>query len=77
MFSLTRPSGPATLSGPEPVNEEGEPLDPDHAWGDDHCWWLDRMVRSDQQLIERMTLILHDWFANSNAQVNSQQLMLE
>ena len=35
------------------------------------------MVRSDQQLIERMTLILHDWFANSNAQVNSQQLMLE
>jgi hypothetical protein len=77
VFSLTRPSGPATLSGREPVNEEGEPLDPDHAWGDDHCWWLDRMVRSDQQLIERMTLILHDWFANSNAQVNSQQLMLE
>jgi len=77
VFSLTRPSGAATLSGPEPVNEEGKPLEPDTAWGQDHCWWLDRMVRSDQQLVERMTFILHDWFATSNAQVNSQPLMLE
>jgi Protein of unknown function (DUF1800) len=77
VFSLTRPSGPATLSGPEPVNEEGKPLEPDTAWGDDHCWWLDRMVRSDQQLVERMTLIFHDWFATSNNQVDSQPLMLE
>ena len=77
VFSLTRPSGAATLTGPAPVNEEGEPLQPASAWGDDHCWWLDRMVRSDQQLIERMTLIFHDWFATSNSQVNSQQLMLE
>ena len=77
VFSLTRPSGSATLTGPEPVNEQGQPLDPAHDWGEDHCWWLDRMVRSDQQLVERMTLILHDWFATSNSQVNSQQLMLE
>jgi hypothetical protein len=77
VFSLTRPSGAATLNGPEPVNEEGKPLEPDTAWGQDHCWWLDRMVRSDQQLVERMTFILHDWFATSNAQVNSQPLMLE
>jgi uncharacterized protein (DUF1800 family) len=77
VFSLTRPSGAATLTGPEPVNEEGKPLQPDSAWGDDHCWWLDRMVRSDQQLVERMTFIFHDWFANSNSQVNSQPLMLE
>ncbi len=35
------------------------------------------MVRSDQQLVERMTFIFHDWFANSNQQVNSQQLMLD
>jgi Protein of unknown function (DUF1800) len=77
VFSLTRPSGPATLSGPEPVNEDGKPLEPDTAWGQDHCWWLDRMVRSDQQLVERMTFILHDWFATSNAQVNNQPLMLE
>ncbi len=43
----------------------------------DHCWWLDRMVRSDQQLVERMTFIWHDWFANSNEKVNSQQRMLD
>jgi uncharacterized protein (DUF1800 family) len=77
VFSLTRPSGPATLTGPEPVNEKAEPLDPYDVWGDDHCWWLDRMVRSDQPLVERMTFILHDWFANSNEKVNSQRMMLE
>ena len=77
VFSLTRPSGAARLSGPEPVDEEGDPLDPDNAWGQDHCWWLDRMVRSDQQLVERMTFIWHDWFANSNEKVNSQRMMLE
>src|SRR5271165_4946428 len=77
VFSLTRPSGAATLTGPEPVDEEGKPLKPTSAWGDDHCWWLDRMVRSDQQLVERLTLIFHDWFANSNSQVGSQQLMLD
>ena len=38
---------------------------PHDAWGHDHLWWLDRMVRSDQPLVERMTLILHDWFATS------------
>jgi hypothetical protein len=77
VFGLTRPSGAAVLSGPEPVNEDGKPLEPDTAWGDDHCWWLDRMVRSNQQLVERMTFVLHDWFATSNAQVDSQPLMLE
>jgi hypothetical protein len=77
VYGLTRPSGPATLSGPEPVDEEGHPLAPETVWGDDHCWWLDRMIRSDQQLVERMTFIWHDWFANSNEQVNSQKLMLE
>ena len=77
VFGLTRPAGPATLSGPEPVDEHGEPLAPYDAWGDDHCWWLDRMVRSDQQLVERMTFIFHDWFANSNEKVNSQRQMIE
>jgi uncharacterized protein (DUF1800 family) len=77
VFSLTRPSGAATLTGPAPVDDEGDPLDPANAWGHDHCWWLDRMVRSDQQLVERMTFVFHDWFANSNNQVNSQQLMLD
>lgn len=77
VFSMTRPSGTATLSGPEPVDDEGNPLDPANAWGQDHCWWLDRMVRSDQQLVERMTFIFHDWFANSNEKVNDQRMMLE
>jgi hypothetical protein len=77
VFGFTRPSGAATLIGPEPVDEEGNPLDPYDVWGDDHCWWLDRMVRSDQQLVERMTFILHDWFANSNEKVDSQRMMLE
>ncbi len=77
VYGLTRPSAAATLTGPEPVDEDGNPLDPYDAWGEDHCWWLDRMVRSDQQLVERMTFIWHDWFANSNEKVDSQRTMLE
>ena len=45
--------------------------------GHDHLWWLDRMVRSNQPLIERMTLLWHDWFATSVADVDSQALMLQ
>src|SRR3954469_14721689 len=35
------------------------------------------MVRSDQQLVERMTLIWHDWFATSNDSVGSAKLMID
>ena len=77
VFSLTRPSGAGVLQGPEPHNDEGEALQPADAWGDDHCWWLDRMIRSNQPLVERMTYIWHDWFANSNEKVNDQQRMLD
>ncbi|HME02350.1 MAG TPA: DUF1800 domain-containing protein [Solirubrobacteraceae bacterium] len=77
VFGLTRPSGAAVLNGPEPTDEKGEALEPASAWGQDHCWWLDRMIRSDQQLVERMTYIWHDWFANSNEKVNDQQRMLD
>ncbi len=77
IHSLSRPSGPAVLTGPEPTDEEGNALTPADSWGEDHCWWLDRMVRSDQQLVERMTFIWHDWFANSNEKVNDQQKMLD
>src|ERR1039458_3575710 len=63
--SPTPPPGRAVLSGSPPHNAQGQPLDPINVWGDDHCWWLDRMVRSDQQLVERMTLIWHSWFATS------------
>jgi uncharacterized protein (DUF1800 family) len=75
--ALTRPVGSATLTGPAPTDDEGHALEPADAWGQDHCWWLDRMVRSDQQLVERMTFIWHDWFANSNDKVGSQQRMLD
>jgi hypothetical protein len=74
---LTRPSGAAVLHGAAPTDDEGDALAPADSWGQDHCWWLDRMVRSDQQLVERMTFIWHDWFANSNQKVNSQQRMLD
>lgn len=53
-----------------------EPLTPEDAWGHDHLWWLDRMVRTNNPLQERMTLIWHDWFATSNEGVGSQRLML-
>ena len=77
VLGLTRPSGAAALEGPEPTDERGKALTPAEGWGQDHCWWLDRMVRSDQQLVERMTFIWHDWFANSNEKVNNQQQMLD
>jgi len=73
--SLTRPSGPAELSGAAPRNAQGGPLDPTGVWGDSHCWWLDRMVRSDQQLVERMTLIWHSWFATSIEASNAQWML--
>jgi uncharacterized protein (DUF1800 family) len=73
--SLTRPVGAARLVGRPPHTADGRPLDPINVWGDDHCWWLDRMVRSDHQLIERMTLIWHSWFATS-IEASSAKLMI-
>ena len=34
------------------------------------------MVRTSRPLVERMSLIWHDWFATSNGGVGSQRLML-
>lgn len=73
--SLTRPAGAARLSGRAPRDAHGQPLDPINAWGHDHCWWLDRMVRSDHQLVERMTLIWHSWFATSIDASNAQLMI--
>src|SRR6266550_3069997 len=63
-------------TGPEPSDGKGLPLAPIDAVGHDHAWWLDRMVRGNQPLVERMTLVWHDWFATSNQGVGSQKLML-
>ncbi len=73
--SLTRP-GPERLVGPAPHDDKGRPLAPADAWGHDHLWWLDRMVRTSRPLVERMTLVWHDWFATSLEGVGSQRLML-
>ena len=77
VYSLTRPSGAAVLSGPAPVDDDGYPIAPADAWGHDHLWWLDRMVRTDQPLVERMALVFHDWFATSLAGVSKQQQMID
>jgi uncharacterized protein (DUF1800 family) len=75
--SLTRPSGAANLVGPAPTDDEGAPLAPADIWGHDHLWWLDRMVRSDQPLVERMALVFHDWFATSEGGVSKAQQMID
>jgi uncharacterized protein (DUF1800 family) len=73
--SLTRPGGKAQLVGKAPHDDKGNPLDPFDVWGDDHCWWLDRMVRSNRPLIERMTLIWHSWFATSEEASNARLMI--
>ena len=74
VHSLTHPRS-KRLAGPSPRDEKGNPLAPRDAWGHDHCWWLDRMVRTQAPLIERMTLVWHDWFATSKGGA-PQRLML-
>ena len=65
------------LAGPPPVDDEGNPIAPADAWGHDHLWWLDRMVRTNQPLVERMALVFHDWFATSQRGVSKQQQMID
>jgi uncharacterized protein (DUF1800 family) len=72
---LTRPQGKDQLRGKGP-SIEGRRLSPTDKFGHDHLWWLDRMVRTSQPLVERMTLVWHDWFATSNEMVGSQRLMI-
>ena len=76
VLSLTRPSGAAPMDGPAPT-DEGAPLSPYDQWGHDQLYWLDRMVRSRHQLVERLALVFHDWFATSNDAVGSSRLMLD
>jgi uncharacterized protein (DUF1800 family) len=74
--SLTHPGGEKWV-GPAPHDDKGRALAPADAWGHDHLWWLDRMVRTSRPLVERMTLVWHDWFATSLDGVGSQKLMLD
>jgi uncharacterized protein (DUF1800 family) len=72
---LVHPVGEPTLVGPPPTDDAGVALQPYDLYGHDHLWWLDRMVRSDQPLVERMALVWHDWFACSRDKVQA-DLML-
>src|SRR5918998_726542 len=63
------------LVGPSPHDGEGRALAPRDAWGHDHCWWLDRMVRTQAPLAERMTLVWHDWFATSKSVATTETLL--
>ena len=63
--ALTHPRA-ERLVGPSPHDDKGRPFAPYDAWGHDHAWWLDRMVRTSRPLVERMALVWHDWFATSN-----------
>jgi len=74
--ALTRPDGAEGFTGAAPADEDGNALAPEDAWGHDHLWFLDRMVRTNQPLAQRMTLIWHDWFATSNDGVGQPRLML-
>jgi uncharacterized protein (DUF1800 family) len=76
VHSLLYP-GLERLVGPKPHDSKGHALAPYDAWGHDHCWWLDKMVRTSRPLVERMALVWHDWFATSNDGVGSQKLMLQ
>jgi hypothetical protein len=59
---LVNRGGGAQLVGPAP-SVDGKPLDPINEWGHDQLWWLDRMVRTQRPLEEKMTLFWHDHFA--------------
>jgi len=56
------PHGTRRMVGPAP-RVDGKPLDPINEWGHDMLWWLDKMVRSQRPLQEKLTLFWHDHFA--------------
>lgn len=72
--TLLAPRGPA-LRGPA-ARIDGAPLDPVNAYGHEVLWWLDRAVRAQHPLLERMTFNWHDHFATSNDDVGDTKLML-
>jgi uncharacterized protein (DUF1800 family) len=74
--SLVYPVGPETFTGAAPTDNDGDPLQPEDLYGHDHVFLLDRMVRTNQPLVQRMALIWHDWFATSDNGVGNVKLML-
>ncbi|MEW6582669.1 MAG: DUF1800 domain-containing protein [Actinomycetota bacterium] len=72
---LAPPRGPELEPG-RGATVDGQPIDPENAYGHDVLWWLDRAVRARHPLVERMTLNWHDHFATSNEKVGSVKLMM-
>ena len=59
--------GPTDLRGRGP-SADGKPLDPPNVPGHAALWWLDRMVRTNRPLEEKMTLLWHDHFATRDVE---------
>src|SRR3954451_6976211 len=53
------------LVGPEP-RVDGKPLDVINTWSHGALWGLDRIVRSQRPLVEKLTLFWHDHFATAD-----------
>jgi uncharacterized protein (DUF1800 family) len=73
VHALTHPRS-RRLRGPAP-SVDGRGLAPRDVWGHDVLWWLDRMVRTEAPLVERMTLVWHDWFATSKSVVDARWML--
>ena len=74
VMSFTRPTGQAPLDGPAPMNGSS----PINVATDEgaFAYWLDRMVRSRHQLVERLALVFHDWWATRRDGVSTNAEML-
>jgi uncharacterized protein (DUF1800 family) len=65
----------AALVGPDPTND-GKPLDPTGNDTDLVLTWVDRMVRTNNPLVERLTFFWHRHWANSRVSVSPTQLLM-
>ena len=70
---LNTPQG--ALVGPDPTRD-GKVLDPTGDDTDLVLTWVDRMVRTSNPLVERMTFFWHRHWANSRASVSPTQLLM-
>ncbi len=70
---IRAPQGP--LTGPEPVRSDGTPLQPFESDTDLVLTWADRMLRTGNPLVERLTLFWHHHFATQRTEVSPPQLM--
>ncbi|MCU0312744.1 MAG: DUF1800 domain-containing protein [Solirubrobacteraceae bacterium] len=68
-------STPAGVAG-SPGTRDGKPLDPTADDTDLVLSWIDRMVRSTNPFVERLTFFWHRHWATSRAEVSPPQLML-